>query len=66
MLRDNEETLRERVGLCLNCRHSRQIKSDRGAEFYLCQLSAGDPRFPKYPALPVISCAGYMSKDVRC
>jgi len=63
---DNEETLRERVGLCLDCRHSRQIKSDRGAEFYLCHLSATDLQFPKYPALPVISCAGYMSKDVLC
>jgi mannose-6-phosphate isomerase-like protein (cupin superfamily) len=27
--------------------------------FYLCALSAGDPRFPKYPRLPVLHCAGY-------
>jgi mannose-6-phosphate isomerase-like protein (cupin superfamily) len=35
------------------------IRSDRGALFYLCALSAGDPRFPKYPRLPVLRCAGY-------
>lgn len=63
---DNLESLRRRVGLCLDCQHSRQIKSDRGTEFYMCQLSATDPRFPKYPALPVVSCAGYLPKDAPC
>jgi hypothetical protein len=27
--------------------------------FYLCELSKVDPRFPKYPRLPGLSCAGY-------
>jgi hypothetical protein len=49
----------ERVGLCASCKHSRQIKSDRGAIFWFCELSANDPRFPKYPRLPVVACAGY-------
>lgn len=35
------------------------IRSDRGSVFYRCGLSATDPRFPKYPALPVLRCAGY-------
>jgi hypothetical protein len=47
------------VGLCGHCRHMQLIRSDRGTIFYLCQLSATDPRFPKYPTLPVIDCAGY-------
>jgi hypothetical protein len=47
------------AGLCANCLHVRVIRSDRGATFYLCQLSATDPRFPKYPRLPVLSCSGY-------
>lgn len=47
------------VGLCAACRHVRVIRSDRGLVFYLCTLSAVDPRFPKYPRLPVLSCAGY-------
>jgi hypothetical protein len=37
----------------------REIRSDRGSVFLLCLLSKTDPRFPKYPRLPVLSCAGY-------
>jgi hypothetical protein len=47
------------VGLCETCRHVRIIRSDRGTVFYLCTLSFTDQRFRKYPALPVIHCAGY-------
>ncbi len=27
--------------------------------FYLCERSANDPAFPKYPSLPVIECSGH-------
>ena len=27
--------------------------------FWRCALSEVDPRFPKYPRLPVLECAGY-------
>ncbi len=37
----------------------RQVTSDRGATFYRCALSDTDPRFPRYPRLPVLECAGY-------
>ncbi len=37
----------------------RRIESDRGSIFYLCELSKVDPRYPKYPRLPVLSCTGY-------
>jgi hypothetical protein len=47
------------VGLCASCKHVRRIESDRGSVFYLCELSKVDPRFPKYPRLPVLICAGY-------
>jgi hypothetical protein len=47
------------AGLCESCRHARRIESDRGSVFYLCELSTSDPRFAKYPALPVIQCPGY-------
>jgi CRISPR-associated endoribonuclease Cas6 len=46
-------------GLCATCKHTSVIRSDRGSVFYLCQLSATDPRFPKYPRLPVLTCPGY-------
>jgi hypothetical protein len=50
-------------GLCGACRHSRLVRSDRGSTFRLCRLSATDPRFPRYPALPVIRCDGFEPGD---
>lgn len=47
------------VGLCADCRNVRIIESRRGSRFYLCRLSEVDPRFPKYPRLPVLRCSGY-------
>ena len=47
------------VGLCAVCRHAQIITSARGSRFYLCRLSTTDPRFPRYPPLPVVSCAGF-------
>jgi hypothetical protein len=35
------------------------IETSRASHFYLCQRSETDPRFPKYPALPVLRCDGY-------
>jgi hypothetical protein len=54
------------VGLCADCAHAQIVRSDRGSVFYLCTLSATDARFPKYPRLPVISCAGYtLMRDLK-
>jgi hypothetical protein len=50
-------------GLCAGCRHARRLASDRGSVFWQCQLSFTDPRFPKYPRLPVRDCLGYQRKD---
>jgi hypothetical protein len=47
------------AGLCTDCAHARRIESARGSVFFLCQLSSTDPRFPKYPRLPVLWCLGY-------
>jgi hypothetical protein len=35
--------------------------SARGSTFWLCALSASDPRFPKYPRLPVLRCPGFVA-----
>jgi hypothetical protein len=44
----------------------RRIVSDRGSVFILCRRSAEDSRFPKYPRLPVIGCAGFEAEpDAR-
>lgn len=55
------------VGLCGSCAHAKMIETKRGSTFYLCRLSETDPRFPKYPPLPVIRCAGYenLAKDPK-
>jgi hypothetical protein len=53
------------VGLCATCTHVEIIRSDRGSIFYLCKLSASDPRFPKYPRLPVLDCTGYEKGPAR-
>jgi hypothetical protein len=48
----------ERAGLCATCLHCRIVKTERST-FYLCQRSFTDPRFPKYPPIPVRACTGY-------
>jgi hypothetical protein len=59
----NDSRAPEQVaGLCAHCQHAHIITNDRGSRFYLCRLSATDPRFPKYPRLPVLTCSGYQEK----
>ena len=56
---EHKDGQRDRVGLCVECRYMRRIKSERGSTFYLCERSATDRSFPKYPRLPVVECSGY-------
>jgi hypothetical protein len=39
--------------------HLRLVVSPRSV-FVRCGLADTDPRFPRYPRLPVESCAGYL------
>ena len=50
-------------GLCGTCHHSRVVVTKRGSAFRLCERSATDPAYPRYPALPVMRCAGYEPAD---
>ena len=52
----------EHVGLCLSCKHVREVRTDRSAVFYQCQRAATDSAYPKYPRLPVLVCQGYDKK----
>ncbi len=45
-------------GLCASCRNLRLVRSRRST-FVRCALAEGDPRFPRYPALPVVECDGH-------
>jgi hypothetical protein len=56
---------RTRAGLCADCNYMRIMHSDRGSTFLRCELSAKDKRFPKYPRLPVLQCAGYEPRRTR-
>jgi len=47
------------AGLCASCTYAKVITSSRGSAFSLCQRSATDPEFPRYPALPMRACRGY-------
>jgi hypothetical protein len=47
------------VGLCDSCRHQQLVPNRRGSVFSLCRLSKVDPRFAKYPRIPVLECTGY-------
>ena len=49
-------------GLCSDCTHALRIKSDRGSAFLQCQLSFTDPKFARYPRLPVFACGGYQRR----
>ena len=50
------------VGLCARCRHARQVPTPR-ATFWLCERSATDPAYPKYPRLPVRTCPGFEPRE---
>ena len=45
-------------GLCAGCLHLRLLASPRSV-FVRCGLADSDPAFPRYPALPVLRCAGF-------
>ena len=47
------------AGLCATCVHHRLVESRRGSQFHLCERSRDDPRYPRYPPLPVVRCEGY-------
>lgn len=53
------------TGLCGSCRHAREIRNRRGSAFLLCRRSASDPRFRRYPVLPVLSCIGFQPDEVE-
>lgn len=47
------------AGQCASCRQAQVVRSARGGTFFLCLRSRIDARFPKYPALPRLQCAGH-------
>jgi hypothetical protein len=46
-------------GLCATCEHLRLLASPRSV-FVRCGLAEQNPRFRRYPALPVMACPGWL------
>ena len=55
----NQERDDRAAGLCGSCVHAEVVRSSRGSEFYRCRRSFTDPRFARYPTLPMRACDGY-------
>jgi hypothetical protein len=53
-------------GLCAECIHRKEIRSDRGSVFIMCLLSFSQSEYPKYPRLPVLRCAGFEEPVRHC
>jgi len=51
------------AGLCATCVHAMLRPTRRGTTYLRCALAASDARFPKYPRLPVHTCAGHQPPD---
>ena len=48
-----------RVGLCYGCRYARVVTARADNRYWRCERAVVDPRFPKYPCLPMLACDGY-------
>ena len=45
--------------LCGSCRHVRRLGRDGGPTYFLCTRHRTDPRFARYPRIPVRRCCGF-------
>ncbi|MBA2439306.1 MAG: hypothetical protein H0V50_01375 [Thermoleophilaceae bacterium] len=53
------------AGLCESCRHQRVVTTTRGSRFSMCTRSKTDPRYPKYPRVPVLECPGFEERPAK-
>jgi hypothetical protein len=51
------------VGLCSLCRFATTQLSSRESTFWRCRRADVDPKFQRYPPLPVAECAGFELED---
>jgi hypothetical protein len=51
-------------GLCDRCVNQKLVHTTRGSTFSMCLRHRTEPeRYPKYPPLPVVECAGFEPRD---
>ena len=53
---------RDPVGLCRSCAFARLVSTPRST-FWLCRRSATDPRYERYPRLPIRFCPGWTAGE---
>ena len=58
---DSSTDVEADVGFCGACTFARRVENRGGSIFYMCGRSAADPRYPKYPLLPVLECPGFVA-----
>jgi hypothetical protein len=51
-------------GLCADCAHL-ELRASSRSVFVHCGLARTDSRFQRYPALPVVQCAGFEQRAER-
>ena len=56
---DPVSRLRRIAGLCGSCRHALLRPTQKDTVYLRCGLAATDPRYAKYPQLPVLRCPGH-------
>ena len=49
----------EPAGACADCAWARRVVAKSDSVFLLCARSESDPKFDKYPRLPVVACPGH-------
>ncbi len=50
-------------GLCAQCAFVHRNETRKGTVYWRCTRALTDPRYPKYPRLPVLSCPGFVMTD---
>jgi len=51
------------AGLCDACAFQKVVGNTRGSRFSMCERAKTEPRrFPKYPRIPVVKCAGFSTR----
>jgi len=41
------------------------VTTTRGSRFSMCTRSKTDPRYPKYPRVPVLECPGFEERTPK-
>ena len=52
-------TVTDKSSLCFSCHYGNHIISGKGSSFLQCQKHFENPRYHKYPVLPMVACSGY-------